>query len=129
MRIVIEAESIGEVEAELLAERAPRTVAAIVAALPFEGIARRWGEEVYFEIPVEAEAENTVEVVEAGDLGYWPPGRALCIFFGPTPASRNPDDIRPASPVNPVGRVIGDPKVFSAVRDGERIFVRSAGTR
>lgn len=129
MRIVIEAKSTGAVEAELDPERAPRTVGAIAAALPFEGIARRWGEEVYFEIPVEAEAENPVEVVEAGKIGYWPPGRALCIFFGPTPASRSPEEIRPASPVNPVGRVVGDPRVFASVRDGERIFVRRAQTR
>ena len=128
MRIVIKAESIGKVEAELSPERAPKTAEAITKALPFEGVARRWGEEVYFEIPVEAEAENPVEVVEAGDLGYWPPGRALCIFFGPTPASRSPDEIRPASPVNPVGRILGDPKAFAAVRDGERIHVKLAET-
>ena len=128
MRIAIEAESIGRMEAELLPERAPRTVEAIGRALPLEGIARRWGEEVYFEIPVEAEAENPVELVEMGDIGYWPPGKAMCIFFGPTPASRHPGEIRPASPVNPVGRVLGDPKVFAAVRDGERISVQRAET-
>lgn len=125
MRIVIEAESVGKVEAELLPERAPRTVMAIVAALPIEGIARRWGDEVYFEIPVEAAEENSVELVERGDIGYWPPGRALCIFFGPTPASRTRDEIRPASPVNPVGRIRGDPRIFSSVREGERISVQA----
>jgi len=128
VKIVIEAESIGAVEAELLPGRAPKTVEVIAKSLPLEGIARRWGEEVYFEIPVEAEAENPVEVVEAGDIGYWPPGRALCIFFGPTPASRSPDEIRPASPVNPVGRILGDPRAFAAVRDGERIHVKSVET-
>lgn len=126
MRIVIAAESIGEVEAELRPERAPKTVGAIADALPLEGTARRWGDEVYFEIPVEAEAENPVDTVEAGDIGYWPPGRALCIFFGPTPASRHPGEIRPASPVNPVGKIVGDPRAFSSVRDGERIGVRRA---
>jgi hypothetical protein len=124
VRIAIEAESVGVVEAELLSERSPRTAAAIAQALPFEGVARRWGEEVYFEIPVDAAAENPVEVVEVGDIGYWPPGRALCIFFGPTPASRSPSEVRPASPVNPVGRILGDPKIFAAVREGERILVR-----
>ncbi len=128
MRIVIETESVGKVEAELSPEQAPKTVEAIAKALPFEGIARRWGEEVYFEIPVKAEAENPVEVVEVGDIGYWPPGRALCIFFGPTPASFGPDEIRPASPVNPVGKILGDPKSFDAVRDGERIRVKLAET-
>ena len=59
-------------------------------------------------------------MVGLGDLGYWPPGRAFCIFFGPTPASRG-TECRPASPVNVFGRVEGDPKVFKAVRAGERV--------
>jgi hypothetical protein len=59
-------------------------------------------------------------VVEPGDLGYWPPGQAFCIFFGPTPASRG-DEIRPASPVNIVGRVDGDPLVFKQVASGSRV--------
>lgn len=129
MRIVIETESAGKVEAELQPERAPRTVEAILNALPIEGVARRWGEEVYFEIPVDVGPENQVEVVGKGDLGYWPPGKALCIFFGPTPASRTPDEIRPASPVNPVGQILGDPKAFAAVRDGERILVKRVEPR
>ncbi len=124
MRIVIETKSTGKVEAKLQPKRAPKTVEAILKALPIEGVAHRWGEEVYFEIPVDVGPENQVEIVEKGDLGYWPPGKALCIFFGPTPASRTPDEIRPASPVNPVGRILGDAGVFAAVRDGERILVK-----
>lgn len=126
IRIVIETAATGPVAAELDPDKAPRTVAAIRAALPITGIARRWGEEVYFEIPVRAGPESQVEVVEAGELGYWPPGKALCIFFGPTPASRSPDEIRPASPVNPIGRVLGDPHLFGKVQEGERIVVRLA---
>jgi hypothetical protein len=60
-----------------------------------------------------------------GDLGYWPTGRALCIFFGLTPMSRG-DEIRPASAVNIVGKIIGDPKLFNEVRSGEKIRVRKA---
>ena len=93
MRIVIEAESIGKVEAELSPERAPKTAEAITKALPFEGVARRWGEEVYFEIPVEAEAENPVEVVEAGDLGYWPPDVPCASSSAPLP----PPEVRTRS--------------------------------
>jgi hypothetical protein len=63
--------------------------------------------------------------VEAGDLGYWPPGRAFCIFFGPTPASEG-GEIRPASPVNVVGRVAGDPTVFRKVRAGTRVRIERA---
>ena len=67
-----------------------------------------------------AEEPDAQEVVERGDLGYWPPGRAFCIFFGPTPASRG-EECRPASPVNVFGRVEGDSTVFRGVRAGTRV--------
>jgi len=124
MKIVIETEATGPVPAELDDKRCPKTVAAIVQGLPIAGIARRWGDEVYFEIQVEAGPEAPVEVVRAGDLGYWPPGRAFCIFFGPTPTSSNPHEIRPASPVNPIGRLLSDPAAFKKVRNGDRILLR-----
>ncbi len=97
------------------------TAAAIYAALPLEAAAQTWGDEIYFRIPVEQKLEDSaVEVVAVGDLGYWPTGRAFCIFFGPTPASRG-DEIRPASAVNLVGRVLGDARVLRAVEDGELV--------
>jgi len=65
-----------------------RTAEAVWQALPIKGNANRWGEEIYFSIPVSLEEEDAKEVVSAGDLGYWPPGNALCIFFGPTPISK-----------------------------------------
>ena len=70
--------------------------------------------------PRAREADGAKDVVALGDLGYWPPGHAFCIFFGPTPASRG-DEIRPASPVNVVGRVSGDATVFKKVRAGTRV--------
>ncbi|MBC7099933.1 hypothetical protein H5T52_12670, partial [Candidatus Bipolaricaulota bacterium] len=85
--------------------------------------ANRWGKEVYFSTPVAVELEAGAEVVDKGAIGYWPPGKALCIFFGPTPASRNPQEIRPASPVTVVGRILGDPEIFDQVRDGDPIEV------
>ena len=79
------------------------------------------GREIYFTIPVISALDETAkEVVEKGDLGYWPTGKAFCIFFGPTPASQG-DEIRPASAVNIVGRVEGNTDVFKNVRDGENI--------
>jgi uncharacterized protein len=102
-----------------------RTAAAIWDALPIEATAETWGDEVYFDIGIDAEPEAPREVVELGDLGYWPPGQAFCIFFGRTPASRG-DEIRPASAVNVVGRVDGDPKVFKAVRAGARVRIERA---
>lgn len=119
MRIRISTPSAGEVQAELTDENT-ETAKAIWEALPLEARANTWGDEIYFSIPVSIETENPRAVVELGDLGYWPPGNAFCIFFGPTPMSRG-NEIRPASPVNVFGRVIGDPKVFKAVRGGEKV--------
>jgi hypothetical protein len=94
-----------------------KTATAIWDALPIEAKAETWGDEIYFGIPVHAGEERAQEVVALGDLGYWPPGHAFCIFFGPTPASQG-DEIRPASPVNVIGRVAGDATVFKKVRAG-----------
>ncbi|MGA7877944.1 MAG: cyclophilin-like fold protein [Desulfoferrobacter sp.] len=99
------------------------TAAAIESALPIEATARTWGDEIYFPIPVKQRLDDTAaEVVEIGDLGYWPSGRAFCIFFGPTPASRG-DEIRPASAVNVVGRVAGDARALKVVADGELVRI------
>ena len=87
------------------------TAQAIWDALPIHGGANVWGDEIYFRIPVSLAEDDAREVVELGDLGYWPPGNAFCIFYGPTPMSRG-NEIRPASPVNVFGRVEGDPLVF-----------------
>lgn len=102
------------------------TAHAIWDALPLESKANRWGEEVYFSTGLKIGEENPKEVVEAGDLGFWPPGKAMCIFFGRTPASRG-DEIRPASPVNFFGRVLGDPKMFEKVKEGTKIRVEVLG--
>jgi hypothetical protein len=96
------------------------TARAIAAALPLEAKVETWGDEIYFSIPVGLEEDGARPVVELGDLGYWPPGRAFCIFYGPTPASRG-GEIRPASPVNVFGRVDGDPTVFRTVRAGATV--------
>ena len=96
------------VEAEL---NDSKTAELIYNSLPIEANGNFWGDEIYFTIPVKAEPENPKEVVELGDLGYWPVGSAFCIFYGPTPASSG-DEIRPASGVNIIGKIIGDPKIF-----------------
>ena len=108
-----------------LSNENPKTTQAIWDALPFEARANTWGDEIYFSIPVNVEAENPKKVVKLGDLGFWPPGNAFCIFFGPTPASKG-DDIRPASPVNVFGRVEGNPRVFKSVSSGDLIKVNRA---
>src|SRR5438093_9452140 len=101
------------------------TARAIWDALPIEAKGDTWGDEIYFDIGLTAAPEGARETVEVGDLGYWPPGRAFCIFFGPTPMSRG-DEIRPASPVNVVGKVVGDPSIFKKVGAGTRVTLRRA---
>ena len=97
------------------------TASLIWEALPIEGTANRWGEEIYFAIPVKADLDDTAcAVVERGDLGYWPQGHALCIFFGPTPMSRG-DEIRPASPVNLVGKIRGDLQILKETAEGTMV--------
>jgi hypothetical protein len=94
--------------------------------LPVEGTANVWGEEIYFKIPVEAlRASDAREEVEVGEMGYWPTGRALCIFFGPTPVSTG-ERPRAYSPVNVLGRVLGDAKQLRAVGQGTTVRVEIA---
>ena len=83
--------------------------------LPVESRVKRWGDEVYFETPVEAGEEKPQAEVPSGAVAYWPPGRALCFFFGQ----------QPYSPVNVVGEVEGDPGVLSEVADGQTVVVEA----
>lgn len=91
-------------------------------ALPIDASANTWGDEIYFSIPVQAEEEDGRDIVDLGDLGYWPPGSAFCIFYGPTPLSRG-DEIRPASPVTVIGRVDGDSSVFKQASPGDPVRI------
>jgi len=102
-----------------------KTADAIWNALPITASGNTWGDEIYFDIPVSVGEENGKEVVELGDIAYWPPGSAFCIFFGRTPASRG-DEIRPASAVNVVGKLKGDPKEFKAVHSGQTVILDKA---
>ncbi len=99
------------------------TARAIEDALPITGEANRWGGEIYFSIPVRVGLESGArDVLEAGEIGYWPPGTALCIFFGPTPASDG-NEIRAASDVNIVGRIEGKLDALWNVPDGAAVVI------
>ena len=124
MRIRVVTDATGAVEASLTDEN-PETAEAVWEVLPIEARANTWGDEIYFGIPVKVDPENPREVVGLGDLAYWPPGNAFCVFFGKTPASRG-DEIRPASAVNVFGKVEGDPKVFKKVRSGDTVRIERA---
>lgn len=91
-------------------------------ALPIEASANLWGQEIYFRIPIAAGGESAQEVVDMGDLGYWPPGSAFCMFFGPTPASEA-DEIRPASPVTVIGKMRGDLGMLKGVPSGASVLI------
>ena len=101
------------------------TASEIWDALPITARANIWGDEIYFAIPVHRDEENAKATVGLGDLGYLPPGNAFCIFYGPTPMSRG-DEIRPASPVNIVGKVVGDAKAFKQVSSGTKVTITEA---
>ena len=117
-RILIRAGQV-QVRAEL---NDSHTAEAIWQSLPLSAAGNTWGDEIYFAIPVTLDEEDARAVVALGDLGYWPPGRALCMFFGPTPVSRG-KEIRPASPVNVFGHIMGDPTLLRQVQDGETVTV------
>ncbi|MCD6391065.1 MAG: hypothetical protein J7L92_03645 [Dehalococcoidia bacterium] len=109
-----------EAEAEL---NDTRTAQAIWEILPIESRANLWGDEIYFSIPLSIGLETGQEIVHIGELGYWPEGDALCIFFGPTPVSHG-DEIRPASPVTVFGKIHGDATMFKKVAAGMKITIR-----
>ncbi len=117
----IVSENIGELEAEFT-DKNPETVEAILKALPFEGPANVWGEEIYFNIPVAASEEDSQQEMEVGDIAFWPMGNAMCIFFGPTPVS-DTEKPKAYSAVNLFARIKGDVKVLNKVKDGEIIKV------
>ena len=121
-KIDIIAENV-QVEAEL--NDSP-TAKSIVNTLPIDALVQRWGGEIYFSIPVTSKLEtDSREVLQAGELGFWPTGSAFCIFFGTTPAS-NGDEIRAASAVNIIGKINGDLSKLWEVSSGNDIVIKLA---
>jgi len=101
------------------------TAQAVIQALPIEAAAQRWGQEIYFSIPVQKPLEQDAqEVLEPGTLGYWPSGNAFCIFWGPTPASQG-QEIRAASAVNIIGSISGDFDELDSVPDGASVLIEN----
>ena len=103
------------------------TAVSVWNALPFSGHVQLWGDEIYFSIPVTAElAPDATDVVEPGAVAYWPPGSAMCIFWGPTPVSRA-DECRAASPVNIIGKIEGDPFALATMMPGATLEISQLG--
>jgi len=119
MRIKIKTGDI-ELEAELYDNK---TSDKIYEILPIKGKVQTWGDEIYFEIPLHVDLEDSAkEVVDKGELGFWPEGDCFCIFFGKTPASKG-EEIRAASKVNVFGKVIEDAAVLRQTKDGDEILI------
>ncbi|MDH4202883.1 MAG: cyclophilin-like fold protein [Phycisphaerae bacterium] len=101
------------------------TGAAIAAALPIDGTVNRWGGEVYFSIPVSVGLEaDSRDILEPGELGYWPTGNAFYIFFGATPASQG-DECRAASNVNVFGRILSNLEPLWNIKNGAQIRIQA----
>ena len=116
---------VNELEAEAELENTP-TAKAIYNILPFDGAANRWGDEIYFVIPARLDEEHdATEIVEIGDVAYWPEGLCFCIFFGKTPNSTE-TEIKAASKVNIFGKIRGDATIFKKVRNNDLIVVERA---
>jgi len=112
-----------EVEAEL---KNTASAKAIYEILHIDGAANRWGDEIYFVIPLKLDLEKgATDVVEKGDLAYWPEGCCFCIFFGKTPASTE-TEIKAASKVNIIGKIKGDPAVFKTVNNSDLVIIEKA---
>ena len=113
LRILIE-----EADLELVAElNESSTAGALWEALPLESATQTWGAEVYFSVPLSCPLDDAQATVSCGAVGYWPPGRAVCLFFGQ----------QPVSPVNIIGVLEGDPAVLGAVQEGQLVRLEPLG--
>ena len=111
---------------ELDDSQSPKTVKAILDNLPIEVKINRWGDELYTDkTPIVAEEENAQSIVNLLDVAYWPEGNALCLFYGPTPISKSPDEILPYSPVNVVGKIISEEDILYQIKDGSKVVIKS----
>ena len=90
--------------------------------LPISNTVNIWGDEIYFPVDINDEEIGAKEIVELGDIGYWPPGNAFCLFFGLTPLSKG-EEIRAASPINIIGKIRGEINILKKVKSGEKVMV------
>ncbi len=110
---------------ELDDKLAPQTVKSLLESLPFSVGVNLWGEEIYTdETPIKIDLENPKPLVQLNDVAYWPTGKAICLFYGPTPIGKK-DEIKPYSPVNIIGKITNPKKnILSKIRDGVTVTFR-----
>jgi uncharacterized protein len=113
--VEIEIEILGKGKIKgFLDNRNPVTARALYESLPLDGTSQVWQDEVYFPITLEIDYENSSSSSEQGDISYWPPGHAFCIFFG---------ESQPASPVNHVGLITDNMELLKEVGAGEMVII------
>jgi hypothetical protein len=111
-RVTLNIPKIKTIDLELDDELAPKTVSSFLKCLPLDVAINSWGEELYTnETPITVDAENAKPLVGLMDVAYWPKGKAICLFFGPTPIGKK-DEIKPYSPVNVIGKIKNTDKKF-----------------
>jgi len=118
-KIILEIPKLENIILELDDKTSPKTVKSLLDSLPFSVGINLWGEEIYTdETPITMTEENAKPVVELNDVAYWPTGKAICLFYGPTPIGKK-GEIKPYSPVNVIGKIITpDKSILSKIKDG-----------
>ena len=121
-KILVDIQGLENITIELDDTFSPKTCKSIIDSLPFSVNAHVWGEEIYTdESPISQSEENAKDLVSINDVAYWPSGKAVCLFFGPTPIGKK-DEIKPYSPVNVVGKIIDpDKSIIKKFNDGAKI--------
>jgi len=119
IKIQVEIPKIQNIILELDDSNSPKTVKAFVENLPFSVGLNLWGDEIYTDkSPIQEKEENAKSLVNLNDVAFWPTGKAICLFFGPTPIG-NKGEIKPYSPVNVIGKIINaDKKILTKIEDG-----------
>jgi hypothetical protein len=107
----------------IIDDSSPKTGSQILSLLPIESEVRTWGEEIYFSIPLSMSEENAKGTVTLGDVAYWPEGQCFCVFFGKTPLTTSLDEIKPASPVNVFGKILGDLENLKTINSGVKVLL------
>ncbi len=113
--------NVKNIEIELDDSTSPNTVKKFIENLPFTVVLNLWGDEIYTEeSPIQEKEENAKPLVELNDVAYWPTGKAICLFYGPTPIGKK-GEIKPYSPVNVVGKILKpDKSILRKISDGSK---------
>ena len=121
-KILVRITELENITIELDDTSSPKTCASFLKSLPFSVTAHIWGEEIYTdESPITQSEENAKDLVNLNDVAYWPNGKAICLFFGPTPIGKK-GEIKPYSPVNVIGKIINpDKNILSKMNEGTKI--------